>query len=161
MFLVFVVAFIRRSCIASSRCFSAPFITLARSAQDMLLAVDSESEESYEGESEGEFEGRSSDHPRASLTRRRRLVTKHKLVIIMVGLPGRGKTFLCNKIKCYLTWLGHSTRHFNVGMYRCVMIHSSTCEGPSLACFATIDGFSTSLQAPREYGRETAGRGVL
>ncbi|EFJ46639.1 hypothetical protein VOLCADRAFT_30993, partial [Volvox carteri f. nagariensis] len=39
-------------------------------------------------------------------------------VIILVGLPGRGKTFLCNKIKCYLNWLGHHTRHFNVGSYR-------------------------------------------
>lgn len=35
-----------------------------------------------------------------------------------VGLPGRGKTFLCNKLKCYLNWLGHETKHFNVGMYR-------------------------------------------
>jgi hypothetical protein len=29
---------------------------------------------------------------------------KNKLIIIMVGLPGRGKTFLCNKLKCYLNW---------------------------------------------------------
>ncbi|GLI68462.1 hypothetical protein VaNZ11_012887 [Volvox africanus] len=46
------------------------------------------------------------------------LVRKNKLVIIMVGLPGRGKTFLCNKLCCYLNWLGHATRHFNVGSYR-------------------------------------------
>ncbi|KAF6255112.1 6-phosphofructo-2-kinase-domain-containing protein [Scenedesmus sp. NREL 46B-D3] len=31
---------------------------------------------------------------------------------------GRGKTFLCNKLKCYLNWLGHPTAHFNVGQYR-------------------------------------------
>ncbi|GIL90017.1 hypothetical protein Vretifemale_17742 [Volvox reticuliferus] len=43
---------------------------------------------------------------------------KNKLVIIMVGLPGRGKTFLCNKLCCYFNWLGHATRHFNVGSYR-------------------------------------------
>eukprot|EP00879_Flechtneria_rotunda_P002407 GHRR01002603.1.p1 GENE.GHRR01002603.1~~GHRR01002603.1.p1 ORF type:complete len:266 (+),score=58.35 GHRR01002603.1:270-1067(+) len=43
---------------------------------------------------------------------------KNKLIIIMVGLPGRGKTFLCNKLKCYLNWLGHNTSHFNVGNYR-------------------------------------------
>ena len=41
-----------------------------------------------------------------------------KLVIILVGLPARGKTFVCNKIMCYFNWLGHPTRHFNVGNYR-------------------------------------------
>ncbi len=35
-----------------------------------------------------------------------------------VGLPARGKTFLCTKIMRYLNWLGHETRHFNVGAYR-------------------------------------------
>ena len=69
---------------------------------------------------------------------------KSKLIIILVGLPGRGKTFLCNKLICYLNWcdippccayaslrasrtytqpciacrLGHQSRHFNVGAYR-------------------------------------------
>ncbi|GIL48145.1 hypothetical protein Vafri_4830 [Volvox africanus] len=47
-----------------------------------------------------------------------RVPHRTKYVIILVGLPGRGKTFLCNKIKCYLNWLGHHTRHFNVGSYR-------------------------------------------
>ncbi|KAG2447462.1 hypothetical protein HYH02_007783 [Chlamydomonas schloesseri] len=49
------------------------------------------------------------------------VVRKNKLIIIMVGLPGRGKTFLCNKIVHYLNvsaTLGHATRHFNVGAYR-------------------------------------------
>jgi Mrp family chromosome partitioning ATPase len=43
---------------------------------------------------------------------------RNKLIVIMVGLPGRGKTFLCNKLRCYLSWLGHNTAHFNVGAYR-------------------------------------------
>ena len=29
---------------------------------------------------------------------------RQKLIIILVGLPGRGKTFLCNKLICYLNW---------------------------------------------------------
>lgn len=34
----------------------------------------------------------------------RQKAMRNKLIIIMVGLPGRGKTFLCNKLKCYLNW---------------------------------------------------------
>ena len=33
-------------------------------------------------------------------------IDRQKLIIILVGLPGRGKTFLCNKLMCYLNWLG-------------------------------------------------------
>ncbi|KAG2485295.1 hypothetical protein HYH03_015969 [Edaphochlamys debaryana] len=51
-------------------------------------------------------------------TKAPRVPERTKYVIILVGLPGRGKTFLCNKLKCYLNWLGHTTRHFNVGSYR-------------------------------------------
>ena len=41
-----------------------------------------------------------------------------KLAIALVGLPGRGKTFTALKLQRYLDWLGHKTRHFNVGAYR-------------------------------------------
>lgn len=34
-------------------------------------------------------------------------VARQKLVIVLVGLPGRGKTFLCNKLLCYLNWYAH------------------------------------------------------
>eukprot|EP00210_Caulerpa_lentillifera_P001990 g1908.t1 len=58
----------------------------------------------------------------ASLGPRKRIspkaVEKQKLIIIIVGLPARGKTFLCNKLVSYLTWIGHDTMHFNVGKYR-------------------------------------------
>ncbi|KAG0478607.1 hypothetical protein HPP92_013326 [Vanilla planifolia] len=36
----------------------------------------------------------------------------------MVGLPARGKTFTAAKLTRYLRWLGHETKHFNVGKYR-------------------------------------------
>lgn len=32
-----------------------------------------------------------------------------------VGLPARGKTFTAAKLTRYLRWLGHETKHFNVG----------------------------------------------
>lgn len=56
--------------------------------------------------------------PHAGSRRKAKRVDRQKLVIILVGLPARGKTFLCNKIMCYFNWLGHPTRHFNVGNYR-------------------------------------------
>ena len=41
---------------------------------------------------------------------RRAGVQKNKLILVMVGLPGRGKTFLCNKLKCYLNWCVRASR---------------------------------------------------
>lgn len=41
-----------------------------------------------------------------------------KVVLVMVGLPARGKSFLARKIGRYLRWLGHAARVFNVGNYR-------------------------------------------
>ncbi|XP_020677543.1 6-phosphofructo-2-kinase/fructose-2,6-bisphosphatase [Dendrobium catenatum] len=40
------------------------------------------------------------------------------LAIVLVGLPARGKTFTAVKLTRYLRWLGHETKHFNVGKYR-------------------------------------------
>lgn len=41
-----------------------------------------------------------------------------KLVIIMVGLPARGKSYITKKIQRYLSWQQHNTRIFNVGNRR-------------------------------------------
>ena len=41
-----------------------------------------------------------------------------KLVIVMVGLPARGKSYVTKKISRYLNWLQHDTRIFNVGERR-------------------------------------------
>lgn len=41
-----------------------------------------------------------------------------KLVIVMVGLPARGKSYITKKISRYLNWLQHDTRIFNVGERR-------------------------------------------
>jgi 6-phosphofructo-2-kinase len=41
-----------------------------------------------------------------------------KLVIIMVGLPARGKSYITKKIQRYLSWQQHNTKIFNVGTRR-------------------------------------------
>lgn len=39
-------------------------------------------------------------------------------VIIMVGLPARGKTYIATKLCRYLNWIGMKTKVFNLGEYR-------------------------------------------
>ncbi|KAI0156390.1 bifunctional 6-phosphofructo-2-kinase/fructose-2,6-bisphosphate 2-phosphatase [Xylariaceae sp. FL1272] len=41
-----------------------------------------------------------------------------KLVIIMVGLPARGKSYITKKLRRYLAWQQHNTKIFNVGNRR-------------------------------------------
>ena len=41
-----------------------------------------------------------------------------RLVIVMVGLPARGKTYIARKLARFLSWLGYRTRVFNIGDYR-------------------------------------------
>ncbi|EEP78388.1 6-phosphofructo-2-kinase 1 [Uncinocarpus reesii 1704] len=50
-----------------------------------------------------------------------------KLVIVMVGLPARGKSYITKKMSRYLNWLQHDTRIFNVGARRRV---AASGEGP-------------------------------
>eukprot|EP01113_Clastostelium_recurvatum_P036685 TRINITY_DN5271_c0_g1_i2.p1 TRINITY_DN5271_c0_g1~~TRINITY_DN5271_c0_g1_i2.p1 ORF type:complete len:513 (-),score=139.61 TRINITY_DN5271_c0_g1_i2:35-1573(-) len=45
-------------------------------------------------------------------------IERDKIVLVMVGLPARGKTYVARKIARFLTWLGIPTRVFNVGEYR-------------------------------------------
>ncbi|GAA5830259.1 hypothetical protein JCM3766R1_002843 [Sporobolomyces carnicolor] len=41
-----------------------------------------------------------------------------KIVVAMVGLPARGKSYLSNKLQRYLLWLEYDVKVFNVGQYR-------------------------------------------
>jgi len=45
-------------------------------------------------------------------------VSKVRLLVAMVGLPARGKSYTANKLTIFLQWLGIRTRVFNVGEYR-------------------------------------------
>jgi broad specificity phosphatase PhoE/predicted kinase len=40
------------------------------------------------------------------------------ILLVMVGLPARGKTYIARRLHRYLSWRGHPTRLFNVGEYR-------------------------------------------
>lgn len=53
-----------------------------------------------------------------------------KLVIVMVGLPARGKLYITNKLTRYLNWLQHDCRVFNVGNTR--RMDKANILGPAL-----------------------------
>jgi hypothetical protein len=44
--------------------------------------------------------------------------SSESLVICMVGLPARGKSYLSRKISRYLNWVGIKSKVFNNGLYR-------------------------------------------
>uniref|UniRef100_A0A7S3PZQ0 6-phosphofructo-2-kinase domain-containing protein n=1 Tax=Chaetoceros debilis TaxID=122233 RepID=A0A7S3PZQ0_9STRA len=53
------------------------------------------------------------------LEQRRKLTsTSERVVIVLVGLPGRGKSFIARKLQTFLTWRGNECEVFNVGKYR-------------------------------------------
>lgn len=55
----------------------------------------------------------------AKIQHRLRLTKKNeRLVIVLVGLPGRGKSFIARKLQNFVTWRGSGCRVFNVGKYR-------------------------------------------
>jgi len=62
-----------------------------------------------------------------------------KLVLAMVGLPARGKSFIARKIKAYLTWRGLPCRVFNAGKYR-----RKCSDGKKIEATSRADYFDTS-----------------
>ncbi|OQV16377.1 6-phosphofructo-2-kinase/fructose-2,6-bisphosphatase [Hypsibius exemplaris] len=44
-------------------------------------------------------------------------------VIVMVGLPARGKTYIAKKLTRYLNWIGIKAKTFNLGEYRRQAVH--------------------------------------
>ncbi|XP_034733764.1 6-phosphofructo-2-kinase/fructose-2,6-bisphosphatase 2-like isoform X1 [Etheostoma cragini] len=45
-------------------------------------------------------------------------MTNSPTVIVMIGLPARGKTYISKKLTRYLNWIGVPTKVFNLGVYR-------------------------------------------
>eukprot|EP00457_Paulinella_chromatophora_P002622 gb/GEZN01002627.1/.p1 GENE.gb/GEZN01002627.1/~~gb/GEZN01002627.1/.p1 ORF type:complete len:682 (+),score=115.86 gb/GEZN01002627.1/:112-2157(+) len=65
---------------------------------------------------EPEQRQRSTDMLKSQMARD--LLWRHKLVIVLVGLPARGKSFLGSKVVGFLQWQGISAKSFNAGAYR-------------------------------------------
>lgn len=40
-----------------------------------------------------------------------------KLLVVMVGLPGRGKTYISRKVARYLRWINYRTRAFSLARF--------------------------------------------
>uniref|UniRef100_A0A674AV69 6-phosphofructo-2-kinase/fructose-2,6-biphosphatase 4b n=1 Tax=Salmo trutta TaxID=8032 RepID=A0A674AV69_SALTR len=65
--------------------------------------------------------------PEKHISQRRVCMTNCPTLIVTVGLPARGKTYISKKLTRYLNWIGVPTKEFNVGQYRreCVKIYKS------------------------------------
>ena len=46
------------------------------------------------------------------------IAIERPIVVVMVGLPARGKTYIARKLARYLAWIGYKAEVFNVGNYR-------------------------------------------
>ncbi|XP_053539852.1 6-phosphofructo-2-kinase/fructose-2,6-bisphosphatase 4b [Ictalurus punctatus] len=56
--------------------------------------------------------------PEKHISQRRVCMTNCPTLIVTVGLPARGKTYISKKLTRYLNWIGVPTKEFNVGQYR-------------------------------------------
>ncbi|XP_026885641.1 6-phosphofructo-2-kinase/fructose-2,6-bisphosphatase 4-like isoform X6 [Electrophorus electricus] len=65
--------------------------------------------------------------PEKHIFQRKVCMTNCPTLIVTVGLPARGKTYISKKLTRYLNWIGVPTKEFNVGQYRreCVKIYKS------------------------------------
>ncbi|KAF1938378.1 bifunctional 6-phosphofructo-2-kinase/fructose-2,6-bisphosphate 2-phosphatase [Clathrospora elynae] len=74
-----------------------------------------------------------------------------KLVIVMVGLPARGKSYITKKMARYLNWLQHDTTIFNVGEKRRV---AASHSGFRLSQ-STLERVSSNVRQAIEQHQET------
>ncbi|KAL5125142.1 6-phosphofructo-2-kinase/fructose-2,6-bisphosphatase [Glycine soja] len=74
------------------------------------------------------------------------------LAIVMVSLPARGKTYTAAKLTRYLRWLGHNTKHFNVGKYRRLK-HGSSQENLQYMSYSSMQ-FADFFRADNPEGVE-------
>uniref|UniRef100_A0A8C1DFE6 6-phosphofructo-2-kinase/fructose-2,6-biphosphatase 4b n=1 Tax=Cyprinus carpio carpio TaxID=630221 RepID=A0A8C1DFE6_CYPCA len=65
--------------------------------------------------------------PEKHISQKRVCMTNCPTLIVTVGLPARGKTYISKKLTRYLNWIGVPTKEFNVGQYRreCLKIYKN------------------------------------
>lgn len=73
-----------------------------------------------------------------------------KLVIIMVGLPARGKSYITKKLTRYLNWLQHDTKIFNVGERRRVAASGHGFRLSSSSLEKVPDALARALKEHRD-----------
>lgn len=79
-----------------------------------------------------------------------------RLVICLVGLPARGKSFVARKLQSFLHWYGIQCKIFNVGRYRRAA-HAAASASNSGACDANFfDSKNKEAAALREKVAELA-----
>jgi 6-phosphofructo-2-kinase len=89
----------------------------------------------------------------------RRKLTKNstRLVIVLVGLPARGKSFVARKLLNFLEWYGCDCKIFNVGKYRRQAYAETSQSSSSGACDANFfDTKNKEAAALREKVAEIA-----
>ncbi|KAG5958437.1 hypothetical protein E4U58_005365 [Claviceps cyperi] len=91
-----------------------------------------------------------------------------KLVIVMVGLPARGKSYITKKLQRYLSWQQHESRIFNVGNRRRtaagikVPVHASLApeherlDPPVEAATILLNGLSATHRNGIDHAKLTA-----
>eukprot|EP00529_Nitzschia_sp_RCC80_P015583 CAMPEP_0113495790 /NCGR_PEP_ID=MMETSP0014_2-20120614/29788_1 /TAXON_ID=2857 /ORGANISM="Nitzschia sp." /LENGTH=696 /DNA_ID=CAMNT_0000389693 /DNA_START=111 /DNA_END=2204 /DNA_ORIENTATION=+ /assembly_acc=CAM_ASM_000159 len=79
----------------------------------------------------------------------RRKLTKNsnKLVIVLVGLPARGKSFVARKLLNFLEWYGTQCKIFNVGKYRRQAVLSMQKQAEEEAQTEANDGSNGACDA--------------
>ena len=63
------------------------------------------------------------------------LSTTSSTLIVLVGLPARGKTFIASRLTRYLNWIGLETKIFNVGDYRRNQLRQSKLDDQDASFF--------------------------
>lgn len=85
----------------------------------------------------------------------------NRMVIVLVGLPARGKSFVARKLLNFLEWSGTQCKIFNVGRYR-RQAYAGVSSSDSGACDANFfDSNNTEAAALREKVAEIALQDML